>query len=111
MVDEDELERRVLSFRGLGGRARRADDHAVLRRQRAAGLELRHALDLDEAHAAGADRLAEPRLVAEDGDLDARAERGLDEARALRDVHLALVDRDADELGRAHACASSPTVV
>jgi len=33
----------------------------------AAGLELRHALDLDEAHPAGADRRPEPRLVAEDG--------------------------------------------
>jgi hypothetical protein len=35
--------------------------------QRAAGLELGHPLDLDEAHAARADRRTEPRLVAEDG--------------------------------------------
>ena len=43
--------------------------------------------------------VAEPRLVAEDRDLDAGGERRLDEARALRDVHVELVDRDADELG------------
>src|SRR3954471_7845414 len=45
---------------GLG-----VDDHAVLDRRRAHGLELRDALDLDQAHAAGAHRLAELRLVAE----------------------------------------------
>src|SRR5207253_10161415 len=56
VVDEDELERRVLALgrllRGRGG----ADDQAVLRRHRAARLQLRHPLDLDEAHAAGPDR-------------------------------------------------------
>ena len=74
-------------------------DHPVLRRQRAGGLQLRHALDLDEAHAAGADRRPEPRLVAEDRDLDPGRERRLDEPGALRHLNLAAVDRDGDELG------------
>ena len=70
-----------------------------------AGLQLRHALDLAEAHAAGADRRPEPRLVAEDGDLDPGRERRLDEPGALRHLHLDVVDRERDELGRAHADA------
>src|SRR6185436_9025779 len=40
VVDEDELERRVLTLGRLARRLRRADDHPVLRGQRAAGLEL-----------------------------------------------------------------------
>ena len=39
---------------------------------------------------------AEPRLVAEDGDLDPGGGRGLDEPHPLRDLDLAVVDRDAD---------------
>src|SRR5439155_26341482 len=62
MVDEDELERPVLPLCRPLGRARRLHDHAVLCGEGAAGLELRHALDFDEAHAAGADRRAEARL-------------------------------------------------
>ena len=84
VVDEDELERGVLALGRVRRRLRGADDHAVLRGQRAAGLKLRHALDLDEAHAAGADGRSEPRLVAEDGDLDPGRERGLDEPGSLR---------------------------
>ena len=110
VVDEDELERPVLSRRRLLGRASRLHDHSVLGGERAAGLELRHPLELDEAHAAGADRRAEPRLVAEDGDLDAGGERGLDDARPLRNVYFALVDRHPDQLG-AHTRASWPAGV
>ena len=55
VVDEDELERRVLALGRLRGGLRRAHDHPVLRGQGAAGLELRDPLDLDEAHPAGAD--------------------------------------------------------
>ncbi len=106
MVDEDELERPVLAGRRLLGGARCLYDHAVGRLQGAARLELRHAFELDEAHAAGADRIAEARLVTEDGDLDPGGERRLDDARALRDVDVALVDPDPDELG-AHASTSS----
>ena len=67
-------------------------DNPVLRGQRAARLELRLPLDLDEAHAARADCRAEARLVAEDRDLDPSRERRLDEPRPLRDLDLAVVD-------------------
>src|SRR5262249_34503564 len=110
MVDEDELERRILSLgrqaRGAGG----VDDHPVLRRERAAGLELRRSLDLDEAHPAGADRIAGARLVHEARVLPSGGERGLDEVRPPRDVDVALVDPDVDELG-AQTGASSGTAV
>ena len=68
VVDEQELEDGLLRL--LHPRRVRVHDHAVLDRGRAAGLQLRDALDLDEAHAAGADRRAELRLVTEDRDLD-----------------------------------------
>jgi hypothetical protein len=55
--------------------------------------------DLDEAHAARADRLAELGLVAEDRDLDVAVLRGVDEHRVLRRAHLAAVDGEGDELG------------
>src|SRR5262249_1789067 len=72
MVDEDELERRVLGdARHLGG-AGGLDDHSVLRRQRAGGLGLR------------------------------RRSFDLDEPGALWHLHRALVDRDGNELARAH---------
>src|SRR5262249_22046288 len=91
VVDEDELERRVLRLRRHLRRARRLHAHSVLSCQRAGRLRLRrHALDLDETHAAGADRRAEARLVTEDGDLDPGGERGLDQPGPLRDVNLAL---------------------
>ena len=51
------------------------------------------ALDLDEAHAAGADGRPEPRLVAEDRDLDPGRGGRLDEPRALRRPRPATVDR------------------
>ena len=107
MVDEDELERRVLTLGRLRRRPRGTDDHAVGGGERARGLQLRNAFELDEAHAARADGRAEPRLVTEDRDLDAGCEGGLYEARALRHVDLALVDRDADEIG--HTPASCAT--
>ena len=97
VVDEDELERRVLALGRLRRGLRGPDDHPVLRGQRAAGLELRHALDLDEAHAAGADGRAEPRLVAEDRDLDPAAAPPR-RARCPSDLDLAAVDGDLDEL-------------
>src|SRR5262245_29827814 len=106
VVQEDELEDSVLSLSGLRARLRGREDEAVLRRHRARGLELRDPLHLAEAHAARADRRAEPWLVAEHRDLDAGLERGLDHPEALRDLDLAAVDRDGDELGRAHAGTS-----
>ncbi len=86
VVDEDELERRLLSLRGLRGGLRGVHDHPVLGGQGAARLELGHSLDLDEAHPAGADGRAEPRLVAEDRDLDSRRGGRLDEPGALGDL-------------------------
>ena len=82
-------------------RARRGGPHAqaVLGGQRAAGLELRHPLDLDQAHAARADSRPEAGLVAEDRDLDPGGGGGLDQAGALRHGHRAAVDSEADELG------------
>ena len=78
-------------------------DHPVLGGQGAAGLELGHALDLDQAHAAGADGRAEPRLVTEDRDLDPRGGGRLDEPGALGDLDLPAVDGDLDDLlDRAH---------
>ena len=98
MVHEDELERRLLALGRLRGGRGRADDHALARGERAAGLDLRDPLDLDEAHAAGADGRPEPRLVAEDRNLDPRRERRLDEAGPRRDLHRAVVDRQRDEV-------------
>ena len=70
VVDEDELEHRLLALGGLvrGGAVFTTMPSCAVIVQR--GLQLRHALDLDEAHAAGADRGPEARLVAEDRDLD-----------------------------------------
>ena len=84
----------------LGGRAR-PDHHSVGHGERAAGLELRDPLDLDEAHAARADGRPEPRLVAEHRDLDPRGLRRLDEAGSLGHLDLAVVDGDGDELRHA----------
>ena len=49
------------------------------------------------------DGRAEARLVAEDGDLDPRGERSLDEAGPFQDLDLAVVHDDGDELRRGHA--------
>src|SRR3954470_5037651 len=68
VVEQDELEYRLLA-RGGVLRAR-VHLHAVAGGHGAGGLQLRHALDLDQAHAARADRRPEARLVAEDRNLD-----------------------------------------
>ena len=93
VVDEQELDHgalRVLDLVGAG-----VDDHPVADRGRAGGLQLRDPLDLDQAHAAGADRLAELRLVTEDRDLDVAALGGVVEHLALGRAHLAPVDDQA----------------
>ena len=102
MVDEQELDHRAL--RGVDALGLRVDDHPVLDRRRAAGLQLRDPLDLDEAHPARADRLAELRLVTEDRDLDVAVLCGVDEHRVLRRRDLATVDREGDavDLGAGH---------
>jgi hypothetical protein len=94
VVDQQELDDRVLGL--LDPRGLRVDDHAVLDGRRAGRLQLRDALDLDEAHATRADRLAELGLVTEDGDLDVAVLRGVDEHHVLGRGHLAAVDRERD---------------
>src|SRR5205823_2754479 len=106
MVDEDEFERRLLTLGGSLGGLCGVDDHPLGRSQRAGGLQLRHALDLAEAHPAGPDGRAEPGLVAEDGNLDTGRKRRLDEPRPGSDLNLAPVDGDGDELRRAHVTLS-----
>ena len=110
MVQEDELEDRVLALRGLLARERGLEDEAVRGRERAGGLELRQPLHLAEAHPAGADGRAEPRLVAEDRDLDADRRGRLDHALAPGSLELLPVDRDGDELGLCVHCRTSVTI-
>src|SRR5689334_4004745 len=96
VVDEQELDDRVL--RGLHPVGGGDDHHALLDGRRAARLQLGHALDLHEAHAARAHRLAELGLVTEVGDLDVALLGGVHEHHALRRLHLAAVDLEGDEL-------------
>ena len=96
VVDEQELDYRVLGVAdavGLG-----VDHHPVLDRRRARGLQLGDPLDLDQAHAAGADRVAELGLVTEVGDLDVALLGGVDQHRALERLHLAAVDGQLNRL-------------
>ena len=74
MVDQQELHDALLRRLGDRRRERGADLHALGDRDRAGGLRLGLALDLDQARAAGRDRL-EQRVVAEPRDLDARPAR------------------------------------
>ena len=83
---------------GLDALGLRVHDHAVLDRRGAAGLQLGDALDLDQAHAAGADGVAELGLVAEHRDLDVAVLGGVDEHRVLRRLHLEAIDREGDRL-------------
>jgi hypothetical protein len=96
VVDQQELDDGALG--GAHALGLRVDDHAVLDRRRARRLQLRDALDLHEAHAAGADRLAQLGLVAEDGDLDVAVLGTVDEHRPLGRRHLPAVDRERDEV-------------
>src|SRR5947209_6877452 len=95
MVDQQELDDRVLRVvytLGLG-----VDDHPVLDWRRARGLELGDALDLDQAHPARPDRVAELGLVAEVGDLDVVGPGRVDQHRALGRAALAAVDGQLDD--------------
>ena len=106
VVDQQELDDRPLRVACALGL--RVDDHAVLDRGRAGGLELGDALDLDQAHAAGADRLAELGLVAEDRDLDVAELGGVGEHHVLGRLDLAAVDLEGDRAG-ARGAASTAT--
>jgi hypothetical protein len=102
VVDEQELDDRLLGR--LDALRLGVDDHPVLDRRRARGLELRDALDLHEAHAARADRRAELGLVAEDRDLDVAVLGAVDEHDVLRGGDLDPVDREGHRprLGTRH---------
>ena len=101
VVDEDELERRVLPLGRPLGEGCRLHDHPVLRGERAACLELRQPFDLDEAHPTRAHGRPEPRLVAEDRDLDPGGSGRLDEPCPPRHLDLTVVDHHLHRLGHA----------
>ena len=91
VVDEQQLEHAVL---GLARRVGlRVHDHAVGDDGGARDLQAAHALDLDQAHPAHADRL-HALVVAEARDVGAVVLRDLDEQVAGLRLHLAAVDRD-----------------
>src|SRR6185312_15316639 len=94
VVDEQELDHRALGVLDLLGAG--VDDHALAHRGRARGLQFRDPLDLDQAHAAGADRLAQLRLVTEDRDLDVALAGRVVEHLPLAGEDLAAVDRQGD---------------
>ena len=79
VVAEQQLQRGLAGLRDLRGLG--LDDHAFGDRRGAGGLELRHLLDADDAHAAGGLE-REAGVVAEGGDLDAGGLAGIDEQRA-----------------------------
>src|SRR5436190_10391266 len=96
MVHQQELDDGVLRLlHAIGGGDHH---HALLVRRGAARLELGHALDLHEAHAAGTNRLSELGLVTEVGDLHVALLGGVHEHHALGRLHLAAVDLEGDEL-------------
>ena len=103
VVDEQELDHRALGVLDLLGAG--VDDHPLAHRGRAGGLQFRDPLDLDQAHAAGADRLAELRLVTEDRDLDVALAGGVVQHLALAGDDLAAVDRQRDLARLAHTDA------
>jgi hypothetical protein len=71
VVYEQELDHGVLCV--LDAIGLRVHHHPVLDRGCARDLKLRHPLDLDHAHPAGADRRPELALVAEVGHVDVAA--------------------------------------
>src|SRR5262249_26866485 len=95
MVDEQELQRALaplLHLRRIGEHS-----HALGDLGGAGGSQFGHLLDLDEAHAAGAERL-HLRMVAVDGNLDAESLRGGPYHRALRHADQAPVYRQIDQI-------------
>ena len=93
VVRQDEFEDGLVRFVDDG--RGRADDHALGHRRAAGGLQLRHLLDLDEAHAAVGVR-REFRVVTEMRDHHADLTRRFNDERALRDRDGLPVDRQPD---------------
>src|SRR5262249_26831008 len=96
MVDQQELDHSLLG--GLDSLGGGVHHHPVLDRRRAASLQLGYALDFHQAHAAGADWVAELWLVTEDRNLDIAVLGGVDEHAVFRCADLATVDREGDHL-------------
>ncbi len=93
VVDEQQLHHAVLGLVRDGRGELGAHHHALGARGDARGHRLDLALDLDQALAAGADRV-EQRVVAEPRDLDAEQLGGPDDQHALRHRDLEPVDGD-----------------
>ena len=94
VVDEQELDHGFLG--GLHAVGTGVDHHPVTDRGGAGGLKLRDPLDLDQAHPAGANRIAKLGLVAEHRDLDVAVLGGVDQHRPLLRRHLDPVDEEAN---------------
>jgi hypothetical protein len=95
VVDEQELEHALLRLHG--GRGAGFHGHAIGALDHARGLEggAPAGVDVDDAHAAHADR-PHPGVVAEPGDVDAVALGGIDHQLALGGGDSAAVDGDGD---------------
>ena len=93
MIEQDEGEICFLHSAHLLGVG--AHDHALAHRHRARGHHRRaaRAVHLDQAHTAAADRV-QLGMGTEDGNLDARHARGINQERPRRDRHFLLVDSE-----------------
>jgi hypothetical protein len=100
VVDEQELDHGLLGLPNAVGAG--VDDHSVAHGRRARGLKLRDPFHLDHAHSAGADGVAELRLVAEHRDLDVTVLRRVDQHRPLGRRHLDSVDHEGDLFALGH---------
>ena len=98
MVGQQELHHALLGDLGLGAGVLGLDLHVLGDIQRAGGLWLGHAFDLDQTLAAGGHRVQQ-RMVAEPGDLDAHLLGGPDDERALRYRDRLAVDEGMHEVG------------
>ena len=108
MVDQQQPEHVFLVLADLLGGG--LDHHAVGDIHRARWLQLRHLLDLDQAHPADRDR-RHLRMRAEDRDVDADLLGGVEDERPLGHGHRLTVDGERDLVGlhRGHQATASWT--
>ncbi len=100
VIDEEKFQDAPLSLPDPVGL--RADDHVLARLERARGREIRHLLDLDQAHPACAER-GRAVMVAEYGDLDSHLLSCLIDCRPLRNDDRTAVDREVHHRHRGGA--------
>jgi hypothetical protein len=98
VIDEQELHDAALRLFGDTRRHLRLDDHAVRTCDGTRGLGLGHALDLDEAHPTGRNRIKQG-VIAETRNGDAELFGRTDDQRAFGDGRLDSVDDERDEVG------------